>query len=164
MSCAEKQSWKPLTPASDPAGARISAGKSGSVLTSLPNTADALVNCVPASCMPSPESPQKRTTTVSSCSTFLPLRPSGACVSIVAISRSLLGSKTRPPRESCRRTQKIQSIGRFNVLEVSGGSRPLTVLCGELIVRGLVVNSGRKMLDEEVHERLHIDNGGRHAG
>ena len=32
----EKLIWNALTPASDPAGARISAGKSGSVLKSLP--------------------------------------------------------------------------------------------------------------------------------
>src|SRR5260370_273764 len=61
----EKLIWKPLTPAKVPAGARISAGKSGSVAISLPASADSAVNCIPASCMPSPESPQKRTTTLS---------------------------------------------------------------------------------------------------
>ena len=39
MSLLEKLSWKPLTPGSEPAGARISAGKSGRVLMSLPKTA-----------------------------------------------------------------------------------------------------------------------------
>src|SRR5213596_3478932 len=63
MSVDEKWIWNPETPASVPAGARISAGKSGSVLMSLPMKADVSVNCVPASCMPSPESPQKRIVT-----------------------------------------------------------------------------------------------------
>ena len=36
MSFDEKQIWKPETPGSEPAGARISAGKSGRVLMSLP--------------------------------------------------------------------------------------------------------------------------------
>src|SRR3954471_17851943 len=62
MSLEEKCSWKPETPARVPAGARISAGKSGNVLTSLPKVADVLVNCPPTTCMPSPESPQKRMT------------------------------------------------------------------------------------------------------
>ena len=65
MSWLLKFSWKPLTPASVPCGARISAGKSGNVETSLPNVADTLVNCVPTSCMPSPLSPQNRITTES---------------------------------------------------------------------------------------------------
>ena len=54
-----------------PAGARISAGKSGSVLMSLPTRADVSVNCVPASCMPSPESPAKRIVTDGSVCTGL---------------------------------------------------------------------------------------------
>ena len=65
MSWLEKLSWKPLTPARVPWGARISAGKSGSVLTSLPNDAETLVNCVPTNCIPSPLSPQNRMTTES---------------------------------------------------------------------------------------------------
>src|SRR4051794_11196232 len=63
MSELEKLIWKPETPGSEPAGARISAGKSGSVLMSLPNTAAVRVNCVPVSCIPSPESPAKRIVT-----------------------------------------------------------------------------------------------------
>ncbi len=55
--------WKAETPATVPAGARISAGKSGSVARSLPKTAVASVKRLPASCMPSPESPAMRTTT-----------------------------------------------------------------------------------------------------
>src|SRR6185295_8406526 len=57
------RTWKADTPGRVPAGARISAGKSGSVDRSLPNSAEVLVNCVPVSCMPSPESPAKRMTT-----------------------------------------------------------------------------------------------------
>src|SRR5438445_12396816 len=71
MSWLEKWSWKPDTPGNVPAGARISAGKSGSVLTSLPNAAETLVNWVPTSCMPSPESPQNRITAESNSSRIL---------------------------------------------------------------------------------------------
>ncbi len=63
MSREAKWIWKADTPATVPAGARISAGKSGSVARSLPNTAVASVKRLPASCMPSPESPAMRTTT-----------------------------------------------------------------------------------------------------
>jgi len=63
MSWSAMRTWKADTPGSVPAGARISAGKSGSVERSLPISADVFVNCVPVSCMPSPESPAKRMTT-----------------------------------------------------------------------------------------------------
>ncbi len=71
MSWSAKWSWKPETPGSDPAGARISAGKSGNVARSLPVSAVSVVNRPPVSCMPSPESPANRITTDSSCSTGL---------------------------------------------------------------------------------------------
>src|SRR5439155_2495208 len=54
-----------------PAGALISAGKSGSVARSLPTIAVASVKQLPASCIPSPESPAKRTMTRSFFSTVL---------------------------------------------------------------------------------------------
>ncbi len=63
MSWSAKWSWKPETPGSEPAGARISAGKSGSVEMSFPSSAASDVNCEPVSCMPSPESPANRTMT-----------------------------------------------------------------------------------------------------
>ena len=43
MSWSAKWIWKPETPGSEPAGARISAGKSGSVERSLPRSAVSLV-------------------------------------------------------------------------------------------------------------------------
>ena len=43
MSWSAKWTWKPDTPGSEPAGARISAGKSGSVARSLPISAVSLV-------------------------------------------------------------------------------------------------------------------------
>src|SRR6185436_7495486 len=55
--------WNAETPWTVPAGARISAGKSGIVARSLPRTAVALVNRSPVSCIPSPESPANRMTT-----------------------------------------------------------------------------------------------------
>ncbi len=63
--------WKAETPWTVPAGARISAGKSGSVARSLPITAVAEVNRSPVSCIPSPESPANRMTTRSFSSTVL---------------------------------------------------------------------------------------------
>ena len=71
MSWSEKWIWKPETPGSDPAGARISAGKSGSVERSFPSSAVSLAKRPPVSCMPSPESPANRMITCSSCSTGL---------------------------------------------------------------------------------------------
>ena len=71
MSRAAKWIWKAETPARVPAGARISAGKSGRVDRSLPRTAVALVKRSPVNCIPSPESPAKRTTTRSLSSTVL---------------------------------------------------------------------------------------------
>src|SRR5258707_2365412 len=71
MSWSAKWSWKPETPGNEPAGARISAGKSGNVARSLPVSAVSEVNRPPVSCIPSPESPAKRMTTDSSCSTGL---------------------------------------------------------------------------------------------
>ena len=55
-----KCSWNADTPGSVPAGARISAGKSGSVDRLLPKAAVSAVNRSPVSCMPSPESPANR--------------------------------------------------------------------------------------------------------
>ena len=57
--------WNAETPNRVPCGARISAGKSGNVARSLPARAVERVNCPPVSCMPSPLSPAKRTTTAS---------------------------------------------------------------------------------------------------
>src|SRR3954447_19784178 len=77
MSWSAKCSWKELTPGRVPVGARISAGKLGSVDRSLPKLAVSLVNRLPVSCMPSPESPASRMTTRSSSTTLL-TRPPGA--------------------------------------------------------------------------------------
>ena len=44
MSWSAKWIWKPETPGSEPAGARISAGKSGKVARSLPRIAVSFVN------------------------------------------------------------------------------------------------------------------------
>ena len=71
MSWSAKCTWKPDTPGSEPAGARISAGKSGNVARSFPSIAVSLVKRSPVSCIPSPESPAKRMITPSRCSTRL---------------------------------------------------------------------------------------------
>src|SRR5215212_6045764 len=75
MSWSAKWSWKPETPGSDPAGARISAGKSGNVERSFPFSAVSEVNRPPVSCIPSPESPANRITTESTCSTGFATSP-----------------------------------------------------------------------------------------
>src|SRR5687767_15508638 len=88
MSVLENWIWYPETPASVPAGARISAGKSGNVLMSLPTRAEVSVNCVPASCIPSPESPAKRIVTLGSfVSFFVPVArlPGGMSVGVIAL-------------------------------------------------------------------------------
>ena len=89
--CLENEIWKLETPANDPAGARISAGKSGNVEKSLPKTAVASAKRLPASCMPSPESPAKRTVTRSRSWIGIPDPPEPfVCVDVVVISQ-------RPP-------------------------------------------------------------------
>ncbi len=124
----EKCSWKPLTPASVPAGARISAGKSGRVLRSLPASAVSLVKCCPASCMPSPESPANRMTTSSRSSIALaPLAPAPATAAVALSGSIVLGprlSSAAPPLRNFplgrRRTgqRQLSDIsmhwGRFN--------------------------------------------------
>jgi hypothetical protein len=71
MSWSAKWSWNPETPGNEPAGALISAGKSGKVARSFPRRAVSEVKRPPVSCIPSPESPANRITTDSSCSTGL---------------------------------------------------------------------------------------------
>ena len=68
MSNEENLTWNEDTPGRVPAGARISAGKSGNVARSLPTIALVLENWFPVSCIPSPESPAKRITTSSTVS------------------------------------------------------------------------------------------------
>ena len=63
MSVLEMCTWKLDTPCTVPAGARISAGNSGNVARSLPDSALTELNRSPVSCIPSPESPAKRMTT-----------------------------------------------------------------------------------------------------
>src|SRR5271157_3806852 len=125
----EKLSWNPLTPASVPAGARISAGKSGRVAISLPAIADSAVNCIPANCMPSPESPANRITTLSRrtpglCAALPPPSPedSTACPAASggrAISIPLLVRKNSPRSEI---TTRRESHKRYvNQLTITNG-------------------------------------------
>src|SRR5581483_7731379 len=101
MSWSAKWIWKPETPGSDPAGARISAGKSGSVERSFPSTAVSLVNRAPVSCIPSPESPAKRIVTWSTRSTALAMRMTGI-------------AQTAGRRSPCfHRSAEVLELGRF---------------------------------------------------
>jgi hypothetical protein len=86
MSWSAKCSWKELTPGRVPVGARISAGKFGSVDRSLPKLAVSLVNRLPVSCMPSPESPASRMTTRSSSTTLFTSPPGAELCTEAAVS------------------------------------------------------------------------------
>src|SRR5439155_15158676 len=73
------------TPNSVPAGARISAGKLGSVEMSFPAHAASVVNCSPVTCMPSPESPANRITARVSVRRGFWTTPPGAAVSLIGL-------------------------------------------------------------------------------
>ena len=88
--------WKLETPCTVPAGARISAGNSGSVDRSLPNDALTEVKRSPVSCMPSPESPAKRTTTRSRI-VASPVRASGRWSTRLCRSCCQARRRCRPP-------------------------------------------------------------------
>ena len=111
--------WNADTPCTVPAGARISAGKSGSVARSLPSTAVAEVKRSPVSCMPSPESPAKRTTTRSRTSTVLGMH----ATSVALPARSYRGQRDRfwPWRRNGwdRRGPELSVIG-FGAWEAGG--------------------------------------------
>src|SRR3954468_14882192 len=101
MSWSAKCSWKELTPGRVPVGARISAGKFGSVDRSLPKDAVSLVNRLPVSCMPSPESPASRMTTRSRVTTLLTSPPGAEPFAVVDPSGVLVLviSHQPPPSE-----------------------------------------------------------------
>ncbi len=79
------RNWKPLTPGSVPIGARISAGKSGNVARSRPNSALLLVNWLPVNCIPSPLSPANFITTSANVS----------CISAIKNQNKNLGEGTK---------------------------------------------------------------------
>src|SRR5262245_55014470 len=118
MSWSAKWTWKPETPGSEPAGARISAGKSGNVERSLPRIAVSDVNWPPVSCMPSPESPAKRMTTESLCSTALDTQREGLAQTPSAERPAKtgveLGAPVAPPRgEETVGRRDSRSAGRL---------------------------------------------------
>src|SRR4051795_3032230 len=95
--------WKAETPKVVPWGARISAGKSGKVARSLPASAVDKVNWPPVSCMPSPLSPAKRTTTASGAGWALASAGVRRCVAVAILcpERSggpLLSGEAGPPK------------------------------------------------------------------
>ena len=108
MSWSAKCSWNAETPGRVPAGARISAGKSGSVDRSLPNDAVELVNRSPVSCMPSPESPAKRMITRSSWTICLLTAP---CLAPPVARRSTSLSRNRMHSTSLCRGRVVRTCG-----------------------------------------------------
>src|SRR4051794_36413478 len=126
MSREAKWIWNADTPATVPAGARISAGKSGRVARSLPKTAVASVNRLPASCIPSPESPAIRTTTRSRVSLaftvwFKPLGAFGCNGPGVDEAPHLVGSPI---------VRRIKGDGLELAVSVSGEGAPVVLLHG----------------------------------
>src|SRR4051812_4447305 len=101
MSWSAKCSWNELTAGRVPVGAGISAGKFGSVDRSLPKDAVSLVNRLPVSCMPSPESPASRMTTRSRVTTLLTSPPGAEPFAVVDPSGVLVLviSHQPPPSE-----------------------------------------------------------------
>src|SRR4051794_6407138 len=126
MSREAKWIWNADTPATVPAGARISAGKSGSVARSFPNTAVASVNRLPASCMPSPESPAMRTTTRSRVSLdftlrFIPVLPDGF---------NGLGVDEAPHHVGCPIVRRMKGDGLKLAVSDEGDGPPVLLLHG----------------------------------
>ena len=102
MSWSEMWTWKAETPFSVPAGARISAGKSGKVDRSLPMSALDVVKRSPVSCMPSPESPANRTITWSSWAVCLLRSRCHALPHLVSRSRPARRDPPRAPVDTPR--------------------------------------------------------------
>ncbi len=91
---------KPLTPAFVPRDARISSrevGERRDIVSQQRPAAEVLVSCEPANCMPSPESPQKRTVASPSSVTGLCLPSDGVTV---AMGGAVRGSRFRVERGS----------------------------------------------------------------
>src|SRR4051794_2802250 len=126
MSRDAKWIWKADTPATVPAGARISAGKSGRVARSLPNTAVASVNRLPASCIPSPESPAMRTTTRSRVS--LAFTPRFKPVSAGGFNG--LGVEEAPHLVACPIVRRIHNDRVELAVTDAGDGRPVLLIHG----------------------------------
>src|SRR5262249_4291516 len=130
-------------------GARISAGKSGRVLMSLPWMAEVLVNWVPASCMPSPEAPARRMVTDSRSSRDT-WRLGGSSRGSGAIPANLL-LVVRRKDEDVTGGERKGSGGRRGLrgssfLLSSFASGPLGFEGEDVGVRGHVENRGGKVL------------------
>src|SRR4051794_13926100 len=128
MSWSAKWSWNPETPGSEPAGARISAGKSGKVARSFPAIAVSEVNRPPVSCMPSPESPANRITTESSCSTgFATSRPTlASCSAALSPCRSSERSQAVEPAVGKRQEAAEHDHEPDQVAVAEGVVEPVT--------------------------------------
>src|SRR3954453_15602126 len=126
MSREAKWIWNADTPASVPAGARISAGKSGSVARSLPKIAVASVNRLPASCIPSPESPAIRTTTRSRVSLAFTLR----FKPVSAFGFNGLAGEEAPHHVGCPIVRRIKADGAELAVSDEGEGPAVLLLHG----------------------------------
>src|SRR5689334_21034792 len=120
MSWSEMCTWNDDTPAIVPAGARISAGKFGSVAKSLPKAAESSVNLSPTSCIPSPESPANLMTTRSSVSA-----PRVEVASTVTVDHQLSQHSCRTARGLHRPRTGPQYLRRVSVPVLAASRRLL---------------------------------------
>src|SRR5262249_48613012 len=108
-------------------------GKSGNVAMSLPRMALALVNCVPASCIPSPESPANRIVTESSSWTWCRWPGIVSAVGLDTVMSAITSMIPRGPAVPSRPFRLPRHDGR---------------------VRGQVINRRGEMFDQVVHDPL----------
>ena len=147
--------WKLDTPCTVPAGARISAGYSGNVDRSLPNAAETDVNRSPVSCMPSPESPAKRTTTRSSLTVSPVLDESVArswAVSVICSGRppshsAGLPSPSNPYGSGAIRAKRGHTARRGRAIRAGGRWRYTVLACTSGMRR-----SSRRRAERTDHE------------
>src|SRR5262249_50141585 len=112
--------------------------------------AEALVNCVPASCMPSPESPAKRIVTASRSSSAA-LRCGGS-TSADGLETVIISSKSGGRSQESRDQYDVADPGPLT--PDSWNSGPLPLLLNRVGRGGQVVNCPGKVSDQVVDDPL----------
>src|SRR4030088_2258844 len=134
--------WNDETPAIVPAGARISAGKLGSVARALPKGAEGSVNRPPPSCIPSPESPANLMTTRSSVSAprvevastvTVDHHLSFACSARLRRERVFVGACSQGRRRFFEMTPTRLNRPRADPLYRRGDPNPVLAPCAQVV-------------------------------
>ena len=126
---------------------------------SLPTRADVLVNCVPASCMPSPESPANRIVTRSSSSTLaarlldslvsvVTMPPSGSGMSLVGPRRQvqhLLRERLRQEMDDVERPQHGHGLAPVDDGDVARARLFIIWMRGDRILAVSVCWTGKRI-------------------